>query len=638
MQKKNSDKSEVIEKLSDYQHARLRTEMYFGSRTPHTQEILIYNEQFQPVLKELTWVPALYTYFREILDNAMDEVIGHRKGNSIWVEYDTKEMIFTVEDNGRGIPIDFDSDHGIHKATMALSEARAGRNFREREEVAGANGVGASITNFCSEWFKLEIHRDGKKFIQDFHEGIQLIDDLLRFKKPKISKGGKSTGTKITFKPSKHVFEEVPKLKNNLILPEEFVRSRVIEVAICNPHVRIFYNGQKIAVRNKPEQTLFKDAEFIQLEVKEEKFTSKFFLLPEWHKGDEFVHSIVNNIPALNGGKHIEAFNYSFYKGLLSYLEKESRRRKLIPNKSDVQQGLLVYNITTMNAPNFDSQSKTRLINEEAMTFTRKFLENPEIYKPIVRRNKEWIEQIYKRCEDRTIKKDLSDVDKLSKKLAKAKVPKLMDANGKDRSKCVLLLTEGESAKLGMGAARNPEIHAGLDLRGKVLNVNGMSTKDVILNKEVADIMNSVGLQINNKADRKNLRYGQIWLATDADLDGANIAALLVNLFYSYWPELFDPKEEPFIHVFQTPYLIGKSGKDRRYWYAHNYQDYDQEKNKGYSITRAKGLGALEEEDWKHSLDNPVLIPIVDDGNIQETLDLIFNKIRADDRKDWMGI
>jgi len=213
-----------------------------------------------------------------------------------------------------------------------------------------------------------------------------------------------------------------------------------------------------------------------------------------------------------------------------------------------------------------------------------------------------------------------------------------MDANGKDRSKCVLLLTEGESAKLGMGAARNPEIHAGLDLRGKVLNVNGMSAKEVILNREIADIMNSIGLQINVKADRKNLRYGQIWLATDADLDGANIAALLVNFFYSYWPELFDVKQEPFIHVFQTPLLVVKNKKDKIYWYNDNYQEFKIEDYPGYDISRKKGLGALNEDDWIHCLQNPMLTPILDDGNIQETLDLIFNKIRADDRKNWMGI
>lgn len=639
MSKKKIDNSELIEKLSDYQHSRLRNEMYFGSRTPHTQEVLIYDDAYKPVLKELTWVPALYTYFREILDNAMDEVIGHKKGNSIWVEYDTKNMSFIVEDNGRGIPIDFDNEHNVHKATLALTEARAGRNFRDRQEVAGANGVGASITNFCSETFKLEIIRDGKKFVQEFHEGNLLVDDSLQIKKPKIAKtNSKNTGTKISFKPSKYVFEKVPALQNNLVLPEEFVRSRVIEIAVCNPTVRVYYNGQKLNVRTKPEQTLFKDDDFISIEVKEKDFTSKFFLLPSWHKESEFVHSVVNNIPAFNGGSHIDSFKRSFYKGLLTYLEKESKRRKLNPNTNDVQTGLLIFNITTMVAPNFDSQSKTRLINENAGVNVRKYLENADIYKGIVRNNKQWIEDIYNRCADRTNKKDLNDIDKLSKQLAKAKVPKLLDANGKDRTKCVLLLTEGESAKLGMGAARNPEIHAGLDLRGKVLNVSGMSTKDVILNKEVADIMNSVGLRINVKAERKTLRYGQIWLATDADLDGANIAALLVNFFYSFWPELFDDKLEPFIHVFQTPYLIGKSGKDRRYWYAHNYHDYDPEKNKGYSITRAKGLGALEEEDWEYSLQKPELIPITDDGNMQETLDLIFNKIRTDDRKNWMGI
>jgi DNA gyrase/topoisomerase IV subunit B len=638
MSKKNNiGSSEEIRKLTDYQHARLRTEMYLGSRSPHTQEVLLYDNLMKPFLQTMTWVPALYTAFREILDNACDEVVGHRQGNSIWVEYNPKEMIFSVEDNGRGIPINVDEEENLYMATIALSQARAGRNFRERGEVAGTNGLGAACTNFCSEWFKLEIFRDKKKFVQEFKEGNHLIDDTLTIKKPKITPtSGKTTGTKITFKPSKHVFETIPKLSNNLILPEEFVRSRVIEIAICNPNIKVYYNGQKIAVRNTPEKTLFGDKNIINIPVKDTDFSSKFYILTDFNTEGEFIHSIVNNIPAFNGGAHIDNFRRTFYKGLLTYLEKESRRRKLTPNNSDIQANLLLYNVTTMKAPNFDSQSKTRLINENAGTIVRKALENADIYKSIVRKNKEWIEQIYNRCADRTNKRDDAELNKLSKKLAKNKVPKLMDANGKDRTKCILLITEGESAKAGIRSARNQEIHAALDLKGKPMNVRGTKLTDVLNNAEIIDIMNSIGLMIDKKAERKSLRFGKIYIAHDMDPDGANIGALLVNFFYLYWPELFDPKEEPFIHIFQTPYLIGEKGKEKKYWYASDYHEYDPIKHKEWKITRAKGLATLMKADWEHSLANPNLIPITDDVNMKEILDLIFNESRADDRKIWL--
>ena len=636
---KKIEQSEKIEKLTDFSHIRLRTEMYLGSRIPHTQEVLLYDENFKPYLKEVTWVPALYTGFREILDNAADEVIGHRQGNSIWVEYDEDKTIFSVEDNGRGIPIHFDKDFGTHAATMALSEARAGRNFRERGEIAGTNGIGAAATNFCSEWFKLEIHRDGKKFVQEFQEGNHLIDDTIVIKKAKItSSSSKNTGTKISYKPSSHVFETIPELKNNFILPAEFIRSRVVELAICNPHVKVFYNGEKINVRNKPEQSLFKDLEFITVDIKETDFLSKFYLLPNWHPENEFVHSVVNNIPAFNGGSHVDAFRKNFYKGLLTFLEKESKKRKLTPNNSDLSAGLLVYNVTTMKAPNFDSQSKTRLINEHPGTLIRKHLENQEIYKAIVKSNKAWIEQIYERCANRTNKKDIDDINKLSKKMARAKVPKLLDANGKDRRKCILVLAEGDSAIGGLGKARDPEIHAGMGLKGKVLNVHGENPKTVLANKELVDIMNSIGLSIGTKAERNKLRFGKVYIAHDADEDGKNIGALLINFFYTFWPELFNKDLDPFINVLQTPFIIAEKGKERKYWYASNIDEFEPLKYKDYKITRAKGLGTLMEEDWKHSLEHPEVTTIVDDGNIKETLDLLFNSARADDRKIRMGI
>jgi DNA gyrase/topoisomerase IV subunit B len=182
-------------------------------------------------------------------------------------------------------------------------------------------------------------------------------------------------------------------------------------------------------------------------------------------------------------------------------------------------------------------------------------------------------------------------------------------------------------------------VHGALPLRGKILNVRGESTKTIIENQIITDLMAALGVGIGQKADRQDLRYGKVYLAADQDPDGANITALLVNFFYLHWPELFDSKQEPFFYAFQTPFIIQEKGKKRAYWYADDYQTYNPEDWKGApKPTRAKGLGSLEEIDWINSLSNPRLIPLTDDGKLAEALDLIFNGDRADDRKKWISL
>lgn len=199
-------------------------------------------------------------------------------------------------------------------------------------------------------------------------------------------------------------------------------------------------------------------------------------------------------------------------------------------------------------------------------------------------------------------------------------------------------LVSHNSAIAGLATVRDPDIHGGLGLRGKVLNVNGEIPKRVLDNTTLVDIMNSINLMIGERAIRNQLRYGKIYIAADQDFDGANITALLINFLHTYWPELFDPEKEPFVHIFMTPFIIAERGKERHYWHAHNYNEFDPDEWRGWTITRAKGLGTLTCEDWRHSLSNIVAIPIQDDGKMQESLDLVFNGGRADDRKAWLGI
>ena len=623
-------------KLNDYQHARLKTEMYLGSRELHTQTVCHYDGH-SLTHREFTWVPALYTGLRELIDNALDEMVGYSNGNTLRVTYDEDTMEFCVEDNGQGLPIDENKELGKGPAaSILLGEARAGSNFEERGQVAGTNGLGAACTNFTAEWFQLEVWHGGQRLNHKWAEGSYSGKDIHRTTYgPNICKGAKGkSGTKISYKPSAKVFK-------HLLLPTEFIKGRLWDIAVSNPNLKIIFNGDRLTPargRDPIIATYFPNIAVGKVEFIDGSFNSTFYVVPDFTSDDEVVHSVVNNLPALQGGAHIEAFRNLFYPAAMSELVRPRgdvfTKEKLTLTRSDIANGMLIFNVTTMDGPNFDSQTKSRLISEVKGTMKSAFDEFQ--VGSIFRGNPKWVELIADRCRRRNSSKDDKEVERKQKKLSKIKIAKLTDAIGKDRSKCALFLGEGDSALNYMMNVRDPEIHGCLPLRGKILNVHGITAKKAIESEALVDIMTAVGLQIGKKAIPANLRYGSLYIATDEDEDGKNIMALLINFMYRFWPELF---QEEYVFKFSTPFIIAHKGKQTKYIYAEDYPEFQANlhKWKGWSITRAKGVGALEEADWEHALATPQLIPITDDGRLAESLDLIFNKKRPDDRKVWLG-
>lgn len=623
-----------IEKLTEFQHCRLRTEMYLASRDLHTQTIIDY-ENNKPIAKENTWVPALFTAFREIMDNALDEIVTHGHGDTLKVTYDENNLKFSVSDNGRGIPITFSDKFNTYMATMALTETKAGRNFSDdRGATRGLNGVGASVVNFCSEYFEVTIKRDKKSFNQRFTEGDGTNADLIIEDAIIFSDKNTETGTKIDFKLSGKVF-------HTKVLPESFIRARLLEIALIYPTLKIYFNGEKINGKGGVTKVLFGDTKPIIIEINREGFNSTFWLVPRFFEdGSEYSHSLVNAIPVFNGGTHIEALKKNFFSGMLTALEKESKKRKLNPNKSDMDSGLLTYSVVEMDNPSFDSQSKTRLINENVGKIIRDELNGEDFYKSVIRKNPEWIEAIYQKCADRTFKKDLADTNKLAKKVLRCKVADLSDASYPDRSKCILFLTEGLSS-VGLLLSKRKEIHGALPLRGKILNIHpshGVTTKTILDNEALTKILQSIGLVPGQKAERKNLRYGKVYITCDADFDGASITSLLTLFFFKLFPELFNENEEPFIYMLDTPLIVVVKGKTRYYWYSDNYHEFNSDDWKGCEITRAKGLAALVGEDWERILAEPKLIPLIYDDKLDDTLNLIFDKNLTHERKIWLGL
>lgn len=649
-------KQHGIKKLSDYQHLRLRTEMYLGARTPHNQNVLLHTPT-GPVVEELKWVPALMTSFREIVDNSLDEFTKAGIAGMLSVEYNEQDLSFVITDNGRGIPIDWDEEHQSHLATMVMSELKAGRNFDDddRKGVAGMNGLGGSaITNVAKE-FELEVTRMGKPkvdnvmkreamytFTQRFFEGNLVLGDALQVCVPEIKKTNSTkTGTTVRFTLSREVFK-------NATLPSKLVESLLREIAAVNHGHTIKFNGMKLPSAALVSSTLFPKRKTITLDINEDGFRSKFYIVPNIVQADQglVMHSLVNNIPTYDGGNHLETFKREFALHMIKALASQSKRRKLTPNRSDIEEGVLLYNVTVMDGPYFQSQAKSKLINDNVIKPIEKAMSDAW-FDDVIKKNKDWIEEIYQRCADRTNKKDGDELAKAAKKNLKNKVAKLRDATGRDgklvvsRSECTLFITEGDSAVGGISDVRDPARHGALPLRGKILNVSdeAMTPKKLMDSQAIADIMNAIGLIPGEKAVRGRLRYGTLCVATDMDQDGANIAALLVNFLYSYWPELFDPSLPPFVQFFMSPFIILEKGKQREYFYLDNIDEYKPEEWTGWHSRRAKGLGTLQKQDWNHAVNVELrTVPIRDDdGKLQETLDLIFNKSRADDRKAWMS-
>ena len=619
--KQDDDK---IVALSEYCHISLRLEMYLGSRSNITQNVLVY-ENDGLVIKELTWTPAVLTAFREALDNACDIVIVKKTGDRIDISYDENTHIVNVHDYGKGISLAYDEENKMYGPTLALTRLRSGTNFDDKNRTgAGMNGLGISCVVNTSEFFNVTVKREHKRFIQHYKRG----KDALIMDEPKIIDiTSDETGTEIEYKLSDEVFP-------NQNLPLDLIKTIIYEIACNNPKIKFYFNGEKIKT-DIPEKLFFKNFKTAKISIKEDDFRSEFYLVPKFHKEkDDFNFSLTNNIPLFNSGSHIDTFKSGMFSGLMNELKNLWKKEKLEPKKADLQEGLLIYNITQLKAPFFDSQSKTRLINEDILPIIKKYINNYD-WKKFIKQNSEWIGEIKNRVLERTEVQNLKDLQKQQKKNLKRSIPKLRDANSRKRNECSLFLCEGDSAMAGGLNVRNPQIHAFMTLGGKVPNVYDLSPLKIHESEKLSNIMAAIGLCIGEKADREKLRYGHVYIATDMDSDGSAIASELINFFHKFWPELFD-KEDPFLRIFMSPFIIAEKGKDIKYWYLDNIDEFKDFDCSGWHITRAKGLGTLNKKDWDNCINNIRYIPVIDNGNFAELNKLIFKGDLADKRKMWM--
>ena len=624
MKKKKQDYTSAdIDVLTDREHVRLRLPMYAGSIDPM---LYLFPDFTQSTfsIKETTFIPAALKCFNEVIDNCADELLQITKKNKkIQITAKPSDGEYRIIDNGRGVPFDIHPKTGRHTAETVFGTLRSGRNFGEKDTagVVGTNGLGSSMTNMVSSYFNIDIHRDQQHYYQSFTDGATNIS------KPVITKVvSKNTGTSISFKLDSSVFSSV-------VIPEEVIHNRAIEIAFNNPDVVVEYNGQPYQykqglagiVSNISNKFFSFSNEFMDFNV----------IFDVSDNIDEQIYTYCNGSFLWEGGICNTQFLNAFYDKTIEHLAKEAKKQKCEVTKNDIRFNLLVLGTLKLTNPNFDSQAKTRLTGPSLRKdFDELINQNWSLF---VRRNKEWFDEVLTRAFERHHVDANKKAQKDHLKSLSKKIPDLIDATSKNRMNCILFLTEGNSAKFSIADVRDQATMAALAMTGKINNVYGCTIAEVLQMGKLTNLLAAIGLTPGKQAIREQLRYGKIVVAADADVDGSAIVTLVINLFFQFWPELYDSTQQPIIHRLIVPNVCATKGKQRVHFTTRSEYEAKRSKYSGWAISYYKGLGSMVKDDWDliaKNLNN-FLIPIVDDGHMSTALTLAFDE-NAENRKTWL--
>jgi DNA topoisomerase-2 len=583
--------------LDEIEHVLKRPGMYIGSTKPHTANEWILGDGLYSK-EELTYNPGFLKLFDEIISNSVDEHKRSGKINTIKVSVSADTI--TVWDNG-GIPVVQHPDHKVWIPELIFSNLRAGSNFNDDEgrTVAGTNGVGASLVNIFSKRFVIDTADGRNRFLQTF------TDNMSKRTTPKTSKTSQGF-TEITYVPDLSRFE----MKKIDDAHCKMMRKRVIDIAAANPGLKLEFNGAKYKFKT------FK--EYVDLYVNDSIWErSKDWEISFGVSKDGFQSvSFVNSIHTKDGGTH-ESY---VLNQVIEYLRAMIKKKHKVDVKpSEIKNHVFLFINCTVINPAFSSQTKEKLITEPKdfgtkHEVTEKFAKavfGSEVIQSLL----DWIEQ-KKSAEER------AELRKLNKSLASTKVLKLIDAKGKDRNKCVLGIFEGMSALSAVRKFRDPQTFGAFPLKGKFLNVSEMTNSGVIQNDEVVQLMASLGIKLGEEPG--DLRYGKVYIYTDADPDGDSIAGLLINFFNKYWPELFEQNR---VFKVMTPLVVAKKGKEVKPFYSNDeYSEWEKRTGaKGWDVEYKKGLAALEDVEYRDIIHNPVLVKLQNDKQYKDSL------------SDWFG-
>ncbi len=593
-------------KLDDISHVLARPGMYVGSIKPHTAKKYLF-EDGKMVQKEVTYNPGFLKIFDEIITNSVDEY--KREGsklNTIKVNI-LDNKIISVWDNG-GIPVVKHVEHNEWIPEMIFSNLKAGSNFNDDESRTGAgtNGVGSTLTNIYSTEFSISTS-DGKNlFTQTFKNNMR---ERLE---PKVSKSSKNF-TEIYFTPDYEKFDLTGIDESHY----KMIQKRVIDIAGCNPGIKVYFNGELISIKSFEDYIKFyKDSYFFETN----KDKSWSIAVASTDDGFHQV-SFVNTTETYDGGTHVEYILNQIISEMRDFFQK---KHKVDVKPSELKNHLSIFINSTVVNPSFSSQTKEKLITE-VKDFGYTYQVPDKMIKSILK--SEIIDSILDWVKQKKNADDSKLARELNKNLSKIKVEKLIDAKNKDRWKCSMGIFEGDSAISAFRKYRDPQFMGAFALKGKFTNVSELTNQKLIQNNEVVNLMAALGLKLGQEPDLKDLRYGRILFYVDADVDGNSIAGLLLNFFNKYWPNLFDRN---MVYKVETPIVvsINKKSKKKLLFYSQSeYNDWSQKEDlKLWEIKYKKGLAALVDDEYQEIINNPKLTKITKDELSDEYLDIWFGK------------
>ena len=611
----NADQIQVLEGL---EAVRKRPGMYIGSTSSRGLHHLVY----------------------EIVDNSVDEALaGYCSEIEVTVHRDNS---VTVKDNGRGIPVDIQKKLGIPAIEVVFTVLHAGGKFGGGgyKVSGGLHGVGASVVNALSVRLKVQVYRNGKCYEEEFARGKTTVPlHVVREVSPDLH------GTVVHFMPDSEIFETT-------VYDYETLRVRLRETAFLTKNLKITLTDER--EEGKSESFHFEGGirEFVQYLNRgknvlydqviscEEKREGVMVEVAMQHNDsyNENIFTFVNNINTPEGGTHLTGFKNAITKTFNDY----ARTRKLLKESDenltgeDLREGLTAIVSVKVENPQFEGQTKQKLGNSEVTGAVSSVLseqltyfleQNPAIAKQIC--DKAILAQharaAARKARDLTRRKSALDGMALPGKLA--------DCSSKDPEECEIFIVEGDSAGGSAKTARDRKTQAILPLRGKILNVEKARMDRVYGNAEIKAMITAFGAGIHEDFDISKLRYHKIIIMTDADVDGAHIATLMLTFIYRYMPQLI---QEGYVYLAQPP--LYKLEKNKRIWYAYSDEELNRilqevggdDSNK---IQRYKGLGEMDAEQlWETTMDpeRRVLLRVSMDEDARSELELTFTTLMGD--------
>ena len=613
-QEYGADQIQILEGL---EAVRKRPGMYIGSTSSKGLHHLVY----------------------EIVDNAVDEALA---GFCNTVEvYINEDNSITVRDNGRGIPVGINKKKGIPAVEVVFTILHAGGKFGGGgyKVSGGLHGVGASVVNALSTWLEVDIFHEGKIYRQRYERGkvmypLKVVGDTDR------------RGTEVRFLPDPTIFEET-------VFDFAVLKQRLREMAFLTKDLKI------VLTDRRPEEEVSMTfhyeggiREYVEYLNKSKEVLYSEVIYCEGKKGDVFVevalqhndsynegvYSFVNNITTPEGGTHLAGFRSALTKTFNDYARKNKLLKDSEQNLTgdDIREGLVAIVSIKIPEPQFEGQTKQKLGNSEArgavdsvvseqLTY---FLEqNPNVAKIICEKAvlAQRAREAARKARDLTRRKSALDGMSLPGKLA--------DCSDKDPQNCEIYIVEGDSAGGSAKTARSRATQAILPLRGKILNVEKSRLDKILVNNEIRAMITAFGTGIHEDFDITKLRYNKIIIMTDADVDGAHIATLLLTFLYRFMPDLI---KEGHVYLAQPP--LYKVEKNKKVWYAYS----DEELNKiltdigrdgNNKIQRYKGLGEMDASQlWETTMDpeKRILLRVNMDDDAASELDMTFDTLMGD--------